>query len=74
MSNISGARGYQGFQADYSEPAVGPIFLDNVDCAGDEDFLANCTAQPVGQHNCLHIEDAGVLCEGMLRGLVYTQS
>ena len=38
----------------------GPILLDDVQCAGDELALVNCTYNP--NHNCLHFEDAGVVC------------
>jgi hypothetical protein len=39
-----------------------PIWLDDVGCAGDEANLMSCPAQPWGQHNCVHEEDAGVTC------------
>ncbi len=39
-----------------------PIWLDDVECVGDEDGLASCPASPRGQHNCGHGEDAGVRC------------
>lgn len=42
---------------------TGPIFLDDVGCDGSELRLANCRASPVGEHNCLHREDAGVRCQ-----------
>lgn len=38
----------------------GPIFLDDVHCRGLEDALLNCSYNAI--HNCLHIEDAGVIC------------
>ncbi len=63
---IPGARGIQGTLALY-EPGVGLIYLDNVECAGNEEFLVNCSAPAVGDHNCNHFEDAGVLCEGMIQ-------
>ena len=34
--------------------------MDDVLCTGDEDSLVNCTY--VSSHNCLHFEDAGVVC------------
>ncbi|NXW84752.1 DMBT1 protein, partial [Alopecoenas beccarii] len=40
----------------------GPIWLDNVQCGGDEDALARCPARPWGVNNCDHGEDAGVAC------------
>jgi deleted-in-malignant-brain-tumors protein 1 len=40
----------------------GLIFLDDVDCEGDEDTLLECGGQGVGLHNCNPSEDAGVYC------------
>lgn len=34
--------------------------MDDVQCVGNESFLLNCTYNP--NHNCLHFEDAGVIC------------
>ncbi len=45
---------------------TGSIWLDNVQCSGDEARLVNCNARPIGQHNCGHIEDAGVYCTSEL--------
>ena len=42
---------------------VGQIWLDNVQCAGTETRLIDCPANPIGNHNCGHIEDAGVTCQ-----------
>ncbi|KAM4751678.1 scavenger receptor cysteine-rich domain-containing protein DMBT1-like [Cyanocitta cristata] len=43
---------------------AGPIWLDEVTCAGDERDLFQCPARTWGQHNCHHGEDAGVVCAG----------
>ena len=44
----------------------GPIFLDDVECFGFESSLDLCRHDGVGNHNCVHEEDAGVQCsDGM---------
>ncbi|XP_019411077.1 PREDICTED: neurotrypsin-like [Crocodylus porosus] len=40
----------------------GPIHLDKVECSGSERALEECTKSDSGIHNCLHSEDAGVIC------------
>ena len=42
----------------------GPIWLDNVNCSGNEAVLSECRAHPWGSHNCKRGEDAGVVCSG----------
>ncbi|XP_055971339.1 galectin-3-binding protein [Sorex fumeus] len=43
-------------------PGRGPILLDELECAGTEESLANCKSQGWLQSNCKHEEDAGVIC------------
>ncbi|KAM9548469.1 scavenger receptor cysteine-rich domain-containing protein DMBT1 [Guaruba guarouba] len=43
-------------------PSSGRIFLDDVQCRGDEPSLQMCGHSGWGVHNCRHVEDAGVVC------------
>ena len=45
----------------------GSILLDDVMCSGNEESLLNCSRRsnvPLLSSNCLHSEDAGVMCQG----------
>ena len=42
---------------------TGRIWLDNVQCTGNERTLINCTASSNGVNSCTHAQDAGVRCQ-----------
>lgn len=42
----------------------GSIVLDDLLCLGNEENLFQCGITTYGQHDCSHLEDAGVICGG----------
>ena len=53
---------------------TGLILLDDADCSGNETRLQNCRFAPIGENNCNHTEDAGVICmsSGILHVYMFT--
>ncbi|XP_067413344.1 HHIP-like protein 1 [Emydura macquarii macquarii] len=49
-------------RAEFGQGAAQPIMLDDVQCQGSERSLLECQTAPLGQHNCAHSEDVGVVC------------
>jgi len=42
----------------------GPIWLDDVNCYGSEQYITECIYRGWNNSNCVHREDAGVRCNG----------
>ena len=57
----------------YFGAGTGEIVLDDVSCTGNESEIGECQYNAVGNHNCDHTEDAGVICqsEGRSRGMFF---
>ena len=48
----------------YFGKGSGLILLDNVNCGGSEASIFACNHRTLGEHDCSHKEDAGVVCFG----------
>ena len=46
----------------YFGEGAGLIVLDDLDCSGDESQVTFCHHLGLGNHNCNHSEDVGVVC------------
>ena len=47
-------------------PGTGVVWLDNVTCSGNENFIQDCSHNGFGGSSCLHSRDVGVVCMGKL--------
>ena len=43
----------------------GHIWLDDVHCVGNESSIVNCPHNGWNDHNCIHHEDASVICSNL---------
>ncbi|XP_016115431.1 scavenger receptor cysteine-rich type 1 protein M130-like [Sinocyclocheilus grahami] len=46
-------------------PGSGKIWMDNVICSGSESSIFDCSKTKMGDHNCEHSEDVGIICSGI---------
>lgn len=58
--------GAVGLHGGYFGEGVGLIFLDNLECLGNESSLFDCEHEGIRQSNCFHNEDVSVLCQGKI--------
>ena len=58
--------GGRAYSNAYFGAGSGPIVLDDVQCSSSASQLLECYSRPILSHNCLHSDDAGVRCEGVL--------
>ncbi|CAL4061058.1 unnamed protein product, partial [Meganyctiphanes norvegica] len=49
---------------------TGPVWLDSLDCTGEESNLKDCHKSQAGASDCSHSEDAGVTCYSYWRNEV----
>ena len=45
-----------------STSLTSPIYLDDVNCSGNEASILDCQHRPIGQHDCGHSEDVYLSC------------
>ncbi|XP_069805686.1 antigen WC1.1-like [Dendropsophus ebraccatus] len=50
----------------YYGRGTGDIWMDDVQCRGNETHIWDCPSKQLGDHNCGHKEDAGVICSEFL--------
>jgi len=69
---------YLGYQYTVGAPkdahygqGIGPIWLDNVQCLGNESDIFECAHNGIGKHKCDHNKDASVECSGMPKECSY---
>ena len=62
--------GYIGVSSYHIPVPGGPssqrMWLDHVECSGNESKLIYCNHRGYGNHNCSHSEDVGIRCQGVL--------
>ncbi|KAL4007281.1 hypothetical protein ACER0C_001133 [Sarotherodon galilaeus] len=58
----------QAPQSAYFGAGTGQIWLEEVSCTGNENFLTDCPSSGFGGIDCDHSEDAGVICSDVVSG------
>ena len=70
MSNCTPHTGAMVGSDLYVGVGSGPVFLDNIECSGDETSLMQCNSSAATARCSSHDQDVGVSCQG--RGIPYT--
>ena len=53
---------------------TGQIWLDDVQCVGNETSISQCNHLGLGVHNCGHYKDAGVVCRPAGNVMIHAQN
>ena len=62
--------GSSSASVDFNVPAgKGPILMDDVNCTNNHTNLLACSHSGLGNHNCRHTEDVGVMCTQPIRSM-----
>ena len=49
----------------FGEGGPGPTWLDALQCSGNESDITECGGAEFRDYNCSHLQDVGVVCQGM---------
>ena len=63
--NVYNFAGAVAVNSGYFTPSTGPIHLSEVQCSGNENDILQCNTSVIGDHNCTHNLDVGIVCEGV---------
>ena len=70
--------GFEGALAAYGASefgqGIGQIWLDEVQCGGDESSISECVHRGWGDHDCSHYSTAGVVCRPRSKAMRLLQS
>ena len=62
------------FRASEFGPRIGQIWLDEVQCGGDESSISECVHREWGDHDCSHYYTAGVVCRPRSKAMKHLQN
>ena len=53
-----------GYKYSFTGSDDSPVWLEEVQCEGNEERLSECSHGPLGTHLCNHEHDIGIICTG----------